>query len=81
MMLFFPEFINSDCPILSGLVYHFQKGIYSFHPTNHTVRGERGGCREAEKQRSKFNVGGWWYEKFAVTGRVLEFTSKVINTN
>ena len=44
MMLFFPEFINSDCPILSGLVYHFQKGIYSFHPTNHTVRGREEGA-------------------------------------
>ena len=23
------------------------------------VEGERGGCREGEKQRSKVNVGGW----------------------
>ena len=22
--------------------------------------GERGGCREGEKQQSKVNVGGWW---------------------
>ena len=27
MIIFIPEFIHSDCTILSGLVSHFQKGI------------------------------------------------------